>query len=359
MRKISSQLQDATGIFTLNSNSEGRELAILDMCAAPGAFLSVASEHNPTARLRGFTLPESEGGHEVLAPDARVRDAIEHLDINFLAEDMGMRLAEIPECHPEAGRFLSARFTSRSINSKTNTSADSNTGANDNDNKDKEKQEEQQETEEGEEKEEEELYDLILLDGQVLRTHPRASYRERREAQRLAVVQMSIGLSHVRPIGGKMLVLIHKIESWKCVVLLYTLSRFADIRLFKPSVGHATRSSCYLVVENVRSAGDNKEKEKVKEVVEGWKKLWRVATFGARRGRDGDGDEVGQGRGEGEGEGEGGNEVVEDEEFVRLAQEIEPGIREILRVFGERLIELGRQVWKTQAEALARAPYCS
>src|SRR2546423_6558730 len=56
------------------------------------------------------------------------------------------------------------------------------------------------------------LFDLVLCDGQVLRTHVRAPYREMREARRLAVTQLAIGLEHLR-IGGTMVVLLHKVEA--------------------------------------------------------------------------------------------------------------------------------------------------
>jgi hypothetical protein len=69
---------------------------------------------------------------------------LEFLDVTMLAGDMGVM--EIPADYPDAKHFLSQQF---------------NPG---------------------------QLFDLILCDGQVLRTHIRAVYREMREACRLTVI---------------------------------------------------------------------------------------------------------------------------------------------------------------------------
>ncbi|KAI0397462.1 hypothetical protein F5Y17DRAFT_373599 [Xylariaceae sp. FL0594] len=338
MRRISGELQGATGVFTLKSSGSGDDDdggAILDMCAAPGAFLEVAVEMNPQAvQIKGFTLPVAEGGHAVLADQERVRDAIREVDINFLAEDMGMRLEDIPDTHPDKARFLPSAF---GVGGGANKSSEEKGDDVDKENRDISQVEE-----------EKELYDLILCDGQVLRTHPRADYRERREAQRLGLAQLAIGLSHIRP-GGKMLVLMHKVESWKCVIILYTLSKFADIELYKPRGGHAKRGSFYLVAKNVRP-----ESSEAVTAVEGWKKLWRLATFGdpgSERGRGDEGeDRKKNAGGEDEEEGEG-------DEFSRLAREMAPDANDLLNEFGETLIELGRPIWRTQADALRKTPF--
>ena len=83
----------------------------------------------------------------------------------------------------------------------------------------------------------EERFGLVLSDGQVLRTHPRSEYRERREAARLTLSQLVLGISHTKP-GGTLLMLLHKVEAWHTARVLQTLSAFAAVRLYKPKSAH-------------------------------------------------------------------------------------------------------------------------
>lgn len=87
----------------------------------------------------------------------------------MLAADMGV--TDIPEKHPDARKFLPCQMR------------------------------------------ETQLFDLVLCDGHVLRTHAptRASYRETREPARLKTTQLALGLEHIKP-GGTMIVLFHKVE---------------------------------------------------------------------------------------------------------------------------------------------------
>lgn len=95
------------------------------------------------------------------------------------------------------------------------------------------------------------LFDTVICDGQVLRTHTRASYRENREARRLTVTQLALGLENIKP-GGTMIVLLHKVEAMDTVELLYQLNRFSTVRLFKPATSHAKRSSFYMVASDIQ-----------------------------------------------------------------------------------------------------------
>lgn len=231
---------------------------------------------NPGCRALGFSLPISDGGHKVLLP--RTPDvALQFLDITMLAADMGV--TNIPEGHPDAENFLSARFNPW------------------------------------------DMFDVILCDGQVLRTHVRLSYRERREAPRLTVSQLILGLERLRP-GGTMIVLLHRVEVWDTVRLLHKFSRFSSIKLFKPTVGHAKRSSFYMVAKNVESM----HSEAVL-AIKGWRKTWETATFGT------------------------------DDEYRKHLDESDLMVEEVLEHFGPELIRLGRPIWKVQAEALAMASF--
>ncbi|RYP36088.1 hypothetical protein DL768_010952 [Monosporascus sp. mg162] len=258
---------------------------ILDMCAAPGGFLETALEQNPEAHAVAFSLPVSEGGHKMLLqPENNPKVTLKFMDITMLAADMGMPYT--PADHPDAANFV----LSRQFDSPDKQEA---------------------------------LFDLVLCDGQVLRTQPRATYRDTREAGRLRSTQLALGLEHLRP-GGTMVILLHKLEAWDILSLLYCFSRFATVRTFKPRTGHATRSSFYMVATDIRSQGPEAQAAIVR-----WKALWRVATFGS------------------------------DEEYVAALRESDGGSRveDVLEEFGTGYVRLGRAVWDIQAKALEKAPF--
>ncbi|KAI0474809.1 hypothetical protein F4859DRAFT_80148 [Xylaria cf. heliscus] len=275
MKHVGQHIHRGTGVFNIKKRGNGPP-RILDMCMAPGAFLDVAMEHNPKAHAQAFSLPLEKGGHKVLLPP-HPNITINFADITMLGADMG--LDTIPQEHPEAEDFLP-----RSLSP-------------------------------------EDAFDIVICDGQVLRNHQRAEYRERREAARLTFTQLAIGLEHVKP-GGTMLVLLHKIESWRCTLLLRSFCAFSDVRLFKPKTAHAHRSSCYMVASNIQPGHEDAVR-----AVGTWKLLWTAATFDS------------------------------DEEFTRLALSLEPDVEEVLEDFGERLIRLGKKVWEIQADALANASF--
>ncbi|KAI1375406.1 hypothetical protein F4677DRAFT_422729 [Hypoxylon crocopeplum] len=275
MQNIGQELHQATNAFAIQQHHvQGPN--IFDMCMAPGGFLAMALINNPGTGALAFSLPVSSGGHKVLLQtpsDVEQR----FLDITMLAADMGVK--EIPEDHPDADHFLPRQF------------------------------------------EPDQLFDLVLCDGQVLRTHARAEYREKREARRLTITQLALGLEHLRS-GGTMVVLLHKLEAWDTVNLLWTFHKFSSVRVFKPKMGHAKRSSFYLVATNIQS----RHAQAVK-AIDNWKKMWRVATFGS------------------------------DEEYQRTLCDGEISVEELLEDFGPELVELGREIWKVQADALAKAPF--
>ncbi|KAF2135091.1 uncharacterized protein K452DRAFT_239995, partial [Aplosporella prunicola CBS 121167] len=70
--------------------------------------------------------------------------------------------------------------------------------------------------------------DLAICDGQVLRNHPRQSYREQVEASRLILSQLVFSLQRIKP-RGTIVILLHKLDSWDNLELLYTFSKFAQI----------------------------------------------------------------------------------------------------------------------------------
>lgn len=274
MKSIGAELQRTTNAFEITAPPRAQP-KILDMCVAPGGFLATALDFNPGAIAFGFSLNVSEGGHKVLLRRPNV--TLKFLDITMLAADMGV--TDIPPGHVDADKFLPRQFDPG------------------------------------------QLFDLVICDGQVLRTHPRAAYRENREQHRLMTVQLALGLEHLRP-GGTMLLLLHKLEAWPTVSLVRIFNRFSSVKLLKPVSGHKTRSSFYMVARSVQS-----QHPEAAAATRRWKSTWRLATFGT------------------------------DEEYMEELRREEGMATDVLEEFGPELVRLGREVWDVQAKALARAPF--
>ncbi|KAF2718802.1 hypothetical protein K431DRAFT_340411 [Polychaeton citri CBS 116435] len=275
MQEIGKQLHRSTNAFKLPESGNSTKL-ILDLCMAPGAFLDTAMKANPGSRALGFSLPASDGGYHVRIPN-NPNMTLKLIDITMLAADMG--ITEISAGHPDASEFLQQEFSR------------------------------------------DDLFDLVLCDGQVLRTHLRSPYRESREATRLMVVQLALGLEHINP-GGTMVALLHRVESVKTASLLHTFSKFSSVELFKPAPGHAKRSSFYMVATEIQAS----HPEAI-AAIRAWKRTWEVATFG------------------------------DDDEYQTVLRRDSKAVEDMLQDFGPSLIKLGKKVWDVQAKALAKAPF--
>lgn len=165
-------------------------------------------------------------------------------------------------------------------------------------------------------------FDLVICDGQVLRTHKRPEYREGTEANRLTSSQLILALQRIRQ-GGTLIILLHKIEALDTMELLYSFSRFSDIEVFKPIKKHAIRSTFYLIAKNVQP---NAEAGRV--AVMAWKKAWWSATFGGE-------------------EGTGAGRIKIDDEYAQS----------IIDSFGDKFTSLAKPVWQIQADALSRTDF--
>jgi len=249
---------------------------------APGGYSASVLDRHPDASIRGISLPPSLGGHILRVSDG-LRDPrvqVQFMDLTMLASEFGVCLDDIPPRHPEASQFNDARPYC------------------------------------GEE------FDIVICDGQVLRTHRRKEWRERREATRLAVSQLILGLQRIKT-GGTFIMLLHKVEAWRTCTLLKAFDAFSSLVLYKPEKTFAQRSSFYLVAKNVQP-----QSEPAKEAVKEWKKTWYTTTFGG-----------------------------DDRAGSDLEAPSEDAVDAFLADFGRRLVELGHTVWETQACALERAPY--
>jgi len=165
-------------------------------------------------------------------------------------------------------------------------------------------------------------FDLVFCDGMVLRTQKRESHRESTEVTRLACSQLILAMQRIKA-GGTLIMLLHKIDSFGAANILYTFSKFANVQVFKPRKKHATRSSFYMIATHVRP-----DSEPARVAVGEWKEDWWKATFGGEAGT--------------------GEPKDDPPESVVLR---------ILEDFGDKLMEMGRPVWRIQADALSKTEY--
>ncbi|KAH0543422.1 hypothetical protein FGG08_002280 [Glutinoglossum americanum] len=285
MKAIAEEMEDATQAFSFTK----KRIRILDLCIAPGGFTAFALQKNHMAVVDAFSLPNNEGGHDILIPHGKKnkRVRVTFTDITMLASSFGVD--NIPSEHPEAARFGTPWPYTGS-------------------------------------------YNLVICDGQFLRTHEVADYRKNKEPRRLLNSQLILGLQKIKT-GGSMIVLLHKVERWDTIQLLKTFSSFSDIVLFKPVKFHAQVSSFYLVAKNVQP-----DSAEATAAIARLKKSWFCATFGSEQG--GSGKET-----EDNNNGEDGHLDGEDGEDVST----------VLSEFGAQFMELARPVWATQAQALRKA----
>ena len=281
MKEIALEMNTATGAFSLAAN-EGSTPRVLDLCMAPGGYSAAVLALNPTASVDAICLHRVDGGHKVLIPWGRddTRVSVTFTDITMLANEYGVEGKKIPTDHPDAQRFTNLRPYR------------------------------------GKE------YDLVLCDGQVLRTHERETSHRQCEPTRLMNAQLILALQRIKP-GGTLLILLHKLEIWPSMMLVRSFCSFATVELFKPKRAHVIKSSFYMVAKNVQP-----QSREAKAALELYKELWHKATFG-------DGLEF-----------DGTDAKVDTDE-----------VEEVLDEFGPKLAELGRGIWKLQADALEEAPF--
>lgn len=237
MGEIAKEMNDATQFITdIEVRRKNEHFApppkVLDLCMAPGGFADqVRQGLSPLAVVNGITLPLSLGGHELLLENS-TRLKVEFLDITMLAAEMGVTVSDIPLDHPEIDSFL---FSRPFIN---------------------------------------QTFDLILCDGQVLRTHKRLEYREKTEALRLCMSQLVFALQHIKS-GGTVAMLLHRVHCIQTLNIIYAFHKFSsNVELYKPIKYHAMRSSFYLVAKGV-----NPQSVHALHAVNEWKTDWASCTL--------------------------------------------------------------------------------
>lgn len=253
---------------------------ILDLCIAPGGFAAVALNKNPRAHLCAITLSLSRGGHGIKMREWPHNGKIicKFHDITMLANEMGVRVIHAE--HPDARKFIRSRpFYGV-------------------------------------------LFDIVIFGEEVLRTHRRAEYRESREPWRLTTSQLVLALRRTCT-KGKIIMLLHEVDSWSTISLLHTLGRFLKLKLFKPSRNHAIRSDFDVVAWRVQPTSTA-----ARAAVEFWKKEWHRATF-----------------------------TLSDKDYQatdpQLQEGVEDHVKSVLEDFGPQLIKLATPIWEIQKNALS------
>ena len=288
MERIGTEMQDTTGVMSIPDPGQ-----ILDLCMAPGGYSASALKLNPRATVSGATLPERLGGHKLFVRNGFRRAAVQvwQGDLTSLVGDMGIDDdGGIPEEHPDFGKFQKDELWAG------------------------------------------EQFDLVFCDGQVLRNHSQdmVEHRQRCEARRLTCSQLLIALRHVK-VGGSIVVLLHKIDSWDTVLTLRAFDLFASIALFKPLAAHKARGSFYLIAKNVQP-----HHQDALVAIQDWTKAWKDATFHALTGEGRE--DVFPGN---------GNESTALGRYVT----------KVMDEFGERLVTLGENAWKIQEEAIRKSAW--
>lgn len=273
MQQIGRDMHLQTGAFSLPSSSHN-QLRVLDLCMAPGGFSATALKKNSDAVIRGISLPDACGGHQMLLEED-IRSQCQFLDITMLATEFGV--SPIPQNHPEHSSFI----TNRPYHGDS--------------------------------------FELVLCDGQLLRTHRRPEHREKFEGLRLRTSQLILALQRIAT-GGTLVMLLHKADNWGTAQLHHQFNQFSAIQLFKPEKRHNHRNSFYLVAKNIQP-----HTQAAQAAVSGWKERWRQATFGGPEGTG-----------------------------AFVAYEDTATVQEMIDDFGTKLIELARPIWKIQSDALVK-----
>ncbi|KAF2402650.1 hypothetical protein EJ06DRAFT_555251 [Trichodelitschia bisporula] len=282
MQNIAEELNQATGAFELSN----RRPDVLDLCMAPGGYLAYALKKYLLMLANAVTLGREKGGYAIHVPydrrDSRVQ--VSFRDVTLLGYELGM--ANVPEAieaarvHPDNDELLCPWPFAAPTN-----------------------------------------YHLVLCDGQVLRTHGRAEYRESCESTRLMCSQMAIALQRVH-IGGTIIALMHRAYQWNVFALLAGFAKFSDLQLFKPTCAHRESSSFYLVAKNLRP-----DSAEAKGMVEKLRRAWMACTF----------PELGM--------------------STAVFDSSKDAVNQAVAEFGDTLLEMAKPIWEIQTEALRAATW--
>ncbi|KAF3000330.1 hypothetical protein E8E14_000332 [Neopestalotiopsis sp. 37M] len=276
--------QDMDRLHNLSMNLEASgDAKFLDLCMSPGGFSGTILANAPNSQAYGVSLPVEKGGHP-LCIDERyaTRIQVHWIDITMLSAEMGV--TDIPADHPDISQFSTLRPY------------------------------------EGFE------FGLVFCDGNVLRIHKRAEYREIKEGIRLLTSQLVLAFQRLKN-GGTLVCRFHKIKRLETAKLLHLFSKMSKISVYKPVSIHGARSSFYMVAKDVQI-----DSPVATQAVQEWKRQWREATLDIHSSQQ--------------------KTMLDhnDPERIRAAQDV-------VENFGPRLIQLAEPIWKIQTDALLNKPF--
>lgn len=119
-----------------------------------------------------------------------------------------------------------------------------------------------------------------------------------------------------------MVIRLHKFETWDTAKLIWTFAKFSSVKLLKPKRGHVKRSSFYMIASKVQCQHPGGLQRVIK-----WKEIWRSAISGS------------------------------ESDLRELIWNEEPCVEDFIVNIGDDLISSGKNFWKIQAGALAKAPF--
>ena len=169
-------------------------------------------------------------------------------------------------------------------------------------------------------------FDLIICDGRAHRRHKIADYRRQVESTRLEISQLILAMQRIKS-GGTLILFLCNSAAYTSIKTLHLFDKIARIQLFKSTLTQTTRGSFYLIAKNVQP--DHPE---AVAAVKEWKRVWKELTFPTL-------DEKGRAK---------PPKAATESERAGQASDL-------LKAFGERIIELGEPLWRIQKGALATA----
>ena len=287
MHKLGDEIDGASGGALSLPPSNAR---VLDLCMAPGGFTVSVLSHSPHAEVCAFTLPWDLGGLQThLHENERVH--VSYGDVTMLYQEFGV--PDVPHDHCESAQFSDKLLWS------------------------------------------DQRFDLVLCDGQKLRTHEphMAEYRRQKEVVRLTVSQLILAMQRIEK-GGTLIILLHNCAAFETIQILHVFDQIAEIQLFKSVVGHKKAAGFYLIAKNVQP-----EHPEAVTATSEWKKTWKDLTFPPSTSPNGQ------------------ENTLPPQEASGEPNELETKVIGFLERFGDRVIELGEPIWQIQKEALANAKW--
>ncbi|KAB5579895.1 hypothetical protein GE09DRAFT_950055 [Coniochaeta sp. 2T2.1] len=283
------ELDRATQCMTIADESVRKEetvpriQAILDLCFAPGGFAATAMKANPEAYMCGITI---FGGTDIMVYHRNYTNAnvsLDFHDVNTLVGAMGFKQEEMDPDSLDTENFI---FDQKFLRIPE--------------------------------------FDLVFCGGATKhdQDHEKPNSDSVMDCLQLTLSQLLIAMNRISE-GGTMIVLLYRPETWITCQLIYMISKFAKIKLFKPRGVNRMYKTFYLVAKEVKP-----KSSAAQEAINKWKKVWQRLMFDMPNSRG-----------------------IEDIFISGKA------VDNIIAEFGKQLLKLGAPVLFEQAEALKNPPW--